>query len=86
MITIVEVASKLNATPTLWARPITWRGNGNAITRMGDLFAVVPQELPGLHRIWHPEVAEILEEWEFVQPHQIVVERMTAPSPGEDLH
>lgn len=77
MTTIVEVASKLNITPTLWARPITWRGSGRAVSRCGDLFGVVPQEVPGLQQIWHPSIADILEEWEFVQPHQVVVERIT---------
>ena len=47
MTTIVEVASRINVTPTLWARPVTWRGSGRAITGLGDLFGVVPQELPG---------------------------------------
>lgn len=85
MTTIVEVASRINVTPTLWARPVTWRGSGRAITGLGDLFGVVPQELPGLQQVWHPSVADILEEWEFVQPHQVVVERMTSAR-DEALH
>ena len=58
----------------LWARPVSWRGSGNALSidrRSGKIvftpcFGVV---------FWHPSLKDLISEWEIVEPDLVIDER-----------
>jgi hypothetical protein len=57
----------------LWARPIKWRGSGQALYLYnGCRPAIVPSAKGGLP--WYASVEDILGDWEVVNPDTVLDE------------
>lgn len=58
-----------------WARPVTWKGYGEAITSSCEhRLAVVPSATGG--KPWYPSVSDLTTDWEVVTPDEVLDERV----------
>lgn len=58
-----------------WARPVWWKGSGEAITSFQDhRLAVVPSATGG--KQWMPSVRDLTADWEVVTPDEVLDERV----------
>lgn len=59
----------------MWARPVTWKGRGEAITSYCDhRLAVVPSATGGAP--WYPSVSDLTSDWEAIDPDEVLDERV----------
>lgn len=61
------------ARESIWARPVTWRGRGQAVDLQDGRLEVVP--FASRAPAFQPGITDLTSEWELVDPSDVLAER-----------